>query len=98
MTVPPDTGEPRRSAAFALAGASVAFWFVCPFWMLTWVLVLPLGATGLALGVRDYRAARRAGVSRAGPVTALALAAVGTSAALAYMVFALSDPDLPVQG
>lgn len=76
---------------------SVGFWFCCPFWMLVWFVALPLGLTGLVRGVIEYRAASRLGASRAQPLTGLALSAVGTTAAIAYMIFLLTHPDLPIQ-
>ncbi|WP_406452445.1 hypothetical protein OG782_18840 [Streptomyces sp. NBC_00876] len=92
-------GIPKRVVpAVAFGGASVAFWFCCPFWMLVWVLALPLGVTGLVRGVIEYRAASRGGGSRTQPLIALVLSSLGTVAALAYMVFVFTHPELPVQG
>lgn len=66
--------------------------------MLVWVLALPLGVTGLVRGVIEYRAASRGGGSRTQPLIALVLSSLGTVAALAYMVFVFTHPELPVQG
>ncbi|MFD3331259.1 hypothetical protein ACFWV1_01145 [Streptomyces sp. NPDC058700] len=90
------SGRTSRSVVFG--AASVAFWFCCPFWMLVWVLALPLGLTGLVLGALEHRAASRQGVSRAQPLTGLALSSVGTAAAVAYMLFVFTHPELPIQG
>ncbi|MFF4444824.1 hypothetical protein [Streptomyces sp. NPDC001502] len=87
----------RSGLAVAFGGASVAFWFCCPFWMLVWMLALPLGLAGLVLGSLGYRAASRHGTSRDQPLTALALSSVGTAAAVAYMIFVFTHPDLPIQ-
>ncbi|WP_228993668.1 hypothetical protein [Streptomyces sp. DH8] len=94
------TGDrPRRtSLAVAFGGASVALWFCCPFWMLIWLVVLPLGLTGLVRGVIEYRAASRQDTSRTQPLIGLSLSTVGTGAAVAYMIFVVMHPDLPVQG
>ncbi|MFI5634667.1 hypothetical protein ACIA8E_36030 [Streptomyces sp. NPDC051664] len=83
--------------AVAFGGVSVAFWFCCPFWMLVWLLALPLGLTGLVRGSIEYRAAARQNTSRTQPLVGLVLSFVGTSAAAAYMIFVLTHPDLPVQ-
>ncbi|MFI1189160.1 hypothetical protein [Streptomyces californicus] len=98
ITDGPAGDRPRRtSPAVAFGGASVALWFCCPFWMLVWILVLPLGLTGIVRGVIEYRAASRQGTSRAQPRTGLALSTVGTVAAVAYMIFVFTHPDLPLQ-
>ncbi|WP_327422653.1 hypothetical protein OG763_22625 [Streptomyces sp. NBC_01230] len=88
----------RMSLAVAFGGGSVAFWFCCPFWMLVWLLALPLGLTGLVRGCIEYRAASRRGTSRARPLVGLVLSFLGTSAAVAYLIFLLTHPDLPIQG
>ncbi|MFJ7592238.1 hypothetical protein ACIQZO_33710 [Streptomyces sp. NPDC097617] len=101
MTHTDDTisgGRGRMSPAVVLGGASVAFWFCCPFWMLVWMLALPLGLAGLVRGSIEYRAASRNGTSRDQPLTALLLSSVGTAAAVAYMIFLATHPDLPIQG
>ncbi|WP_232789792.1 hypothetical protein [Streptomyces jeddahensis] len=87
----------QMSLAVVFGGASVAFWFCCPFWMLVWLLALPLGLTGLVRGSIEYRAASRQGASRAQPLTGLVLSSVGTVAAVAYMVFVFTHPDLLIQ-
>lgn len=73
-------------------------WFCCPFWMIVWPLALPIGLTGVVRGVIECRAASHRGVSRARPLTGLVLAVVGTAAAVAYMIFVFTHPDLPIQG
>ncbi|URM91541.1 hypothetical protein LUW75_17920 [Streptomyces sp. MRC013] len=78
-------------------GLSVAFWFCCPFWVLVWLLALPLGLTGLVRGCVELRTASRLNTSRTAPVTALVLSALGTGAAVAYVVFVFTHPDLPIQ-
>ncbi|MFD8418401.1 hypothetical protein [Streptomyces sp. NPDC059466] len=91
------SGPIRGSLAVALGGASVVCWFCCPLWMIVWPLALPVGLTGAVRGVIEYRAASRQGVSRVPPLTGLALGTVGTAAAIAYMIFVFTHPDLPVQ-
>lgn len=73
-------------------------WFCCPFWMVVWPLALPIGLAGVVRGFIECRAASRQGVSRAQPLIGLALAAVGTAAAVVYMIFVFTHPDLPIQG
>ncbi|MFF4168861.1 hypothetical protein [Streptomyces sp. NPDC001744] len=100
MTHPDDPAgdrSGRMSRSVVSGAASVAFWFCCPFWMLVWALALPLGLTGIALGAVEYRAASRQGVSRTQPLTGLALSSVGTAAAVAYMLFVFTRPDMPIQ-
>ncbi|MFE6127380.1 hypothetical protein ACFQ6Q_03765 [Streptomyces sp. NPDC056437] len=87
----------RRSLAVVFGGASVAFWFCCPFWMLVRVLALPLGLAGLVRGSIEYRAASRQSTSRTEPLTGLVLSCLGTVAAAAYMIFVFTHPDLPIQ-
>ncbi|MFG3304507.1 hypothetical protein [Streptomyces wuyuanensis] len=94
----PAAGSARRmSRAVAFGGASVAFWFCCPFWMLVWLLALPLGLAGLVRGVIEFRAATRLGHSRGEPLAALVLSAIGTAAAIVYLAFVFTHPDLPIQ-
>ncbi|MFC9915671.1 hypothetical protein [Streptomyces sp. NPDC059862] len=85
------------SRAVVFGGASVAFWFCCPFWTLVWLLALPLGLAGLVRGAIEYRAASHQSASRAEPLAGLVLSSLGTAAAVAYMVFVLTHPDLPIQ-
>ncbi|NDZ60162.1 hypothetical protein [Streptomyces anulatus] len=94
------TGDrPRRTnLAVPFGAASVALWFCCPFWMLVWLLALPLGLTGLVRGVIEYRAASRQDTSHTQPLIGLALSTVGAVAAVAYMIFVSTHPDLPIQG
>ncbi|MFH9608500.1 hypothetical protein [Streptomyces sp. NPDC017448] len=66
--------------------------------MLIWLVALPLGLTGLVRGVIEYRAASRQDADRAQPLIGLTLSTVGTGAAVAYMIFVFTHPDLPVQG
>lgn len=92
-----DDASSRQSVAVRLGGASVAPWFCCPFWMIVWVVALPLGIAGLVRGVIEFRAASRLGHDRGAPLTALVLSAVGTTAAVLYMVFVFTHPDLLIQ-
>ncbi|MFJ6630845.1 hypothetical protein ACIQMR_05435 [Streptomyces sp. NPDC091376] len=85
------------SLAVVFGEASVAFWFCCPFWMLVWALALPLGLTGLVRGFIEYRAATRHSASRSQPPSGLALSFVGTMAAVTYMIFVFTHPDLLIQ-
>jgi hypothetical protein len=65
--------------------------------MLTWFFALPAGLGGLVLGWVQYRAASREGLSRTRPMTGMALGAVGTVAAVAYLIFLIRHPDLDIQ-
>ncbi|MET7618830.1 hypothetical protein [Streptomyces sp. NPDC005408] len=85
------------SLALAFGGASVAFWFCCPFWMVVWLLALPLGLAGLVRGVVENRAASQHGASRVQTLIGLGLASLGTAAAVAYMIFVITHPDLLIQ-
>jgi hypothetical protein len=91
-----ETERPSKRSAVVLGGVSVAFWFCCPFWMLTWLLALPAGLAGLVLGCLQYRAASREGLNRTGPVAGMVLGAVGTAAAVAYLAFLVTHPDLDI--
>lgn len=66
--------------------------------MMVWAFALPMGLTGVVRGFIEWRTASREGVGRAEPLIGLALAMVGTAAALAYMIFVFTHPDLPIQG
>lgn len=83
--------------AVVFGGVSVAFWFCCPFWLLVWMLALPVGLTGLVRGVIEYRAASREGTSRTKSLTGLVLSSIGTAAAVAYMMFVFTHPNLEIQ-
>lgn len=65
--------------------------------MLVWALALPLGLTGLVRGSIEYRAASRQSASRTQPLTGLVLSCLGTVAAVAYMIFVFTHPDLLIQ-
>jgi hypothetical protein len=82
--------------AVVLGACSIAFWFCCPFWMLTWLIALPAGLSGAGLGFVAYRTASREGASRGRSVTAMALGAVGSAAAVAYLAFLIRHPDLDI--
>lgn len=94
---PPDAGR-RRELAVYFGGVSVGCWFCCPFWLLVWILALPAGLAGLTLAVLEYRAARRELRAVARAVVSGVLSLVGTAAAIAYLIFVITHPDLPVQG
>ncbi|MFE2019384.1 hypothetical protein ACFW9O_15275 [Streptomyces sp. NPDC059499] len=98
MTRTDDVTGGRARLAVVFGGASVACWFCCPFWMMVWAFALPMGLTGVVRGFIEWRAASREGVGRAEPLIGLALATVGTAAAVAYMIFVFTHPDLPIQG
>lgn len=66
--------------------------------MVVWPLALPIGLAGVVRGIIECRAASRQGVSRVQPLIGLALGTVGTPAAIAYMIFVFTHPDLPIQG
>lgn len=65
--------------------------------MLVWLLALPLGVTGLVRGSIECRDAARRSESRTRPLTGLVLSALGTAAAVAYMIFVFTHPDVSIQ-
>lgn len=96
MPTPPRRPQKRPiSRSIWLGGASVAIWFCCPFWMVVCYLALPLGVTGLWYGMAHHRSPDRE--LRAQARTGLALAAVGTAAAVAYLIFLAGHPGIPIQ-
>ncbi|MHA5050737.1 hypothetical protein [Streptomyces sp. SD15] len=92
--------ETREGAELAVwfGGLSVACWFCCPFWMLVWFLALPMGLAGLVRARVEYRASTHGRASRRRAVVGGALSLLGTAAAVAYLIFLATHPDLPAQG
>lgn len=94
----PTSDRPQRTElSVAFGGASVAFWFCCPFWLVVWMVALPVGLTGLVRGAIEYRAASRQGMSRTKSLIGLVLSSIGTAAAVAYMIFIFTHPYLDIQ-
>lgn len=83
------------SRSIWLGGSSVAIWFCCPFWATVCYLALPLGVAGLWYGIAHHRSPDKE--LRAQARTGLALAAVGTAAAVAYLIFLATHPDILIQ-
>jgi hypothetical protein len=91
--------EPRQTGEFAvfLGGASVACWFCCPFWILVSVAALPLALAGLARAWVEYRASEQGRANRPRAVVGGALSLLGAAAAVAYLIFTATHPDLLIQ-
>lgn len=96
MPTPPRRSSSRPlSRSIWLGGASVAIWFCCPFWTVVCYLALPLGVTGLCYGIAHHRSPDRE--LRAQARTGLVLSAVGTAAAVTYVIFLAVHPDMLIQ-
>ncbi|MET7886089.1 hypothetical protein [Streptomyces avermitilis] len=92
--------ETREAAELAVwfGGVSVACWFCCPFWMLVCFLALPMGLAGLVRARVEYRASTQGRASRPRAVAGGVLSLLGAAAAVAYLIFLGTHPDLPAQG
>ncbi|MFF5534642.1 hypothetical protein ACFY71_19525 [Streptomyces cinerochromogenes] len=90
------TEEPRQGAEIAvwLGAVSVGCWLCCPFWALVSCVALPAGLAGLVRCVIEHRA----GGGRARAVAGGVLSLLGTAAAVAYLAYLATHPELPVQG
>lgn len=73
-------------------GMSVACWCCCPFWLLVWVFALPMGIAGLVRGITEYRAAARTQASKSRAVAGTVLSLIGSGAAVAYVIFVVTEP------
>ncbi|GGJ16241.1 hypothetical protein [Streptomyces brasiliensis] len=87
-----------KELAVWFGGASVGVWLCCPFWTLTCFVALPLGLIGLVCARIEYLEALDGRAHRRRAVTGGVLSLVGTAAAIVYLVFLVSHPDLPAQG
>ncbi|MDT0462295.1 hypothetical protein [Streptomyces gibsoniae] len=94
----PDETHHVAQTAVWFGGASVAFWFCCPFWMLVWFVALPVALAGVVRAYVEYRASKDGRASRSRAVTGGMLSLLGAAAAIAYLIFLALHPDLPVQG
>ncbi|MER6530758.1 hypothetical protein [Streptomyces sp. NPDC001508] len=91
--------RPQKAAlALWFGGASLACWFCCPFWILVCYVVLPAAIGGLVRAFVEYRASRTGRASRSRAVVGGVLSLLGATAAIAYMIFLATHPNLPVQG
>ncbi|MET4923708.1 hypothetical protein P3L51_15320 [Streptomyces sp. PSRA5] len=63
--------------------------------MVVCYLALPLGVSGLFCGISHHRSQDKE--LRAQARTGLVLATVGTAAAVGYLIFLATHPDLPIQ-
>jgi hypothetical protein len=97
-TGPPDEARGKAELAVWFGGASLAPWLCCPFWALVCFLALPLALVGLVRACTEYHASRSDRASGPRAIAGGALSLLGASAAIAYLVFLSSHPDLPVQG
>ncbi|WP_328837259.1 hypothetical protein [Streptomyces europaeiscabiei] len=94
---PGETQEMKELAVW-FGGASVACWFCCPFWILVCFLTLPMALVGLVRAYLEYQASAHGRASRSRAVVGGVLSLLGGTAAIAYMIFLATHPDLPVQG
>ncbi|POX57441.1 hypothetical protein C3492_43620 [Streptomyces sp. Ru62] len=92
--------ETREKAELAVwfGEASLACWFCCPFWILVSFGALPLALVGLVRAFVEYRASRSGRAHRRRAVVGGVLSLLGATAAITYMIFLATHPDLPVQG
>ncbi|MFE6521084.1 hypothetical protein [Streptomyces sp. NPDC057794] len=93
---PHDTHEVMELAVW-FGGASVACWFCCPFWALVCFLALPLALAGLVRACVEFRSSAHGRASRRRAAAGGALSLLGGAAALTYILFLATHPDLPVQ-
>ncbi|MFD8304880.1 hypothetical protein ACFV29_21410 [Streptomyces sp. NPDC059690] len=94
----PDETQEKAELAVWFGGASLAFWFCCPFWILVGFVALPLALVGLVRAFVEYRASKSGRANRTRAVAGGMLSLLGAAAAIAYMIFLATHPDLPVQG
>ncbi|NEY36879.1 hypothetical protein GTU99_32885 [Streptomyces sp. PRKS01-65] len=94
----PDETRGKAELAVWFGGASLAPWLCCPFWALVCFVALPLALAGLVRARVEYRASRTGRASRPRAVAGGALSLLGAAAAITYLIFLSSNPDLPVQG
>lgn len=94
----PDETRERSALAVWFGGTSIACWLCCPFWILVCFIALPLALVGLVRTCIEYRASRAGRASRPRAIVGGVLSLLGATAAIAYMTFLASHPDLPVQG
>ncbi|WP_306184780.1 MULTISPECIES: hypothetical protein [unclassified Streptomyces] len=94
----PETTRKKRELAVWFGGASLACWFCCPFWILVSFVALPMALTGLVRACVEYRAAKSGRASGPRAVAGGVLSLLGAAAAIAYMIFLSTHPDIPVQG
>ncbi|MFF4541171.1 hypothetical protein [Streptomyces aureus] len=92
--------ETREKAELAVwfGGASLACWICCPFWVLVSFVALPLALVGLVRAFVEYRASKSGGAGGTRALVGAALSLLGAAAAITYMLFLATHPDLPVQG
>jgi hypothetical protein len=100
MTSVEASDETRMGAELAVwfGGASTACWLCCPFWILVCFIALPLALVGLVRACVEYRASKSGRASGPRAVVGGVLSLLGAIAAITYMIFLATHPDLPVQG
>ncbi len=91
-----ETREVKELAVW-FGGTSVACWFCCPFWTLVCYLALPMALVGLVRAYVEHQASLHGRASRSRAVAGGVLSLLGGAAAIAYMIFLATHPDLPVQ-
>ncbi|MFJ3226098.1 hypothetical protein ACIPJS_22445 [Streptomyces sp. NPDC086783] len=95
---PDETRQTRAELAVWFGGAATGCWLVCPFWILVAFVALPLALVGLVRAGIEYRASKTGATSRRRAVVGGALSLLGATAAIAYITFLTTHPNLPVQG
>jgi hypothetical protein len=93
----PDETREKAELAVWFGGASLACWFCCPFWILVSFVALPLALVGLVRACVEYHASKSGRANRTRAAAGAVLSLLGASAAIAYMIYLATHPDLPVQ-
>ncbi|MFE2964524.1 hypothetical protein ACFXKC_12800 [Streptomyces sp. NPDC059340] len=93
----PDETREKAELAVWFGGASLAWWFCCPFWILVSFVSLPMAFVGLVRACVEYHASKSGRANRTRAVVGAGLSLLGAAAAITYMIFLANHPDLPVQ-
>ncbi|MEU6465164.1 hypothetical protein [Streptomyces sp. NPDC046976] len=93
-----DEAHRKAEVAVWFGGASLVWWFCCPFWALVSFGALPFALIGLVRAWVEHRASRAGRASGRRALVGGGLSLLGATAAIAYLVFLARHPELPVQG
>ncbi|MFD6552229.1 hypothetical protein [Streptomyces sp. NPDC058398] len=93
----PDETREKAELAVWFGGASVACWFCCPFWILVSLVALPLALAGVVRAFVEHHASKAGRANGTRALVGGALSLLGAAAAITYIVFLATHPDLPVQ-